>query len=95
MITSTIEIAAPPAKVRQIVRNSDTIRLRQLTSLQLLNFSAYPEWHTEWLKEIKPQEKSPLDLTLGDKINVNIENFKFVAEVQVNQIYSSIPCHRI
>ncbi|KAJ5343679.1 Polyketide cyclase/dehydrase [Penicillium brevicompactum] len=69
MITSTIEIAAPPAKVREI----------------FLNFSAYPEWHTEWLKEIKTQDgKNPHDLTAGDKIDVNIENFKFVAEVKEN-----------
>jgi hypothetical protein len=51
----------------------------------LLNFSAYPEWHTEWLKEIKVQDsnKTPQTLTNGDKIAVNIENFKFVAEVKV------------
>ncbi|KAJ5762479.1 Polyketide cyclase/dehydrase [Penicillium nucicola] len=69
MITSTIEIAAPPAKVRDI----------------LLNFSAYPEWHTEWLKEIKVQDttKTPQTLSDGDKIDVNIENFKFVAEVKI------------
>ncbi|CAG7920693.1 unnamed protein product [Penicillium olsonii] len=68
MITSTIEIAAPPAKVREI----------------FLNFSAYPEWHTEWLKEIKTQGKTPVELSAGDKIDVNIENFKFVAEVKEN-----------
>ncbi|OQD87612.1 hypothetical protein PENANT_c005G10896 [Penicillium antarcticum] len=70
MITSTIEIAAPPAKVRDI----------------LLNFSAYPEWHTEWLKEIKVQDskKTPQTLSDGDKIQVNIENFKFVADVKEN-----------
>ncbi|KAJ6007093.1 hypothetical protein N7499_000757 [Penicillium canescens] len=70
MITSTIEIAAPPAKVRDI----------------LLNFSAYPEWHTEWLKEIqvKDSNKTPQTLSSGDRIEVNIENFKFVAEVQEN-----------
>ncbi|KAJ5476252.1 Polyketide cyclase/dehydrase, partial [Penicillium sp. IBT 31633x] len=70
MITSTIEIAAPPAKVREI----------------LLNFSAYPEWHTEWLKsiELKDGSKAPLQLGPGDKIEVNIENFKFVAEVKEN-----------
>ncbi|OGE51986.1 hypothetical protein PENARI_c011G12407 [Penicillium arizonense] len=70
MITSTIEIAAPPAKVRDI----------------LLNFSAYPAWHTEWLKEIqvKDSNKTPQTLSSGDKIEVNIENFKFVAEVKEN-----------
>ncbi|KAJ6089942.1 hypothetical protein N7467_005158 [Penicillium canescens] len=70
MITSTIEIAAPPAKVRDI----------------LLNFSAYPEWHTEWLKEIqvKDSNKTPQTLSSGDKIEVNIEDFKFVAEVKEN-----------
>ncbi|CAI7638812.1 unnamed protein product [Penicillium bialowiezense] len=69
MITSTIEINAPPAKVREI----------------FLNFAAYPEWHTEWLKEIKtPDGKNPHDLSAGDKIDVNIENFKFVAEVKEN-----------
>ncbi|KXG50952.1 Polyketide cyclase/dehydrase [Penicillium griseofulvum] len=70
MITSTIEIAAPPAKVREI----------------LLNFSAYPEWHTEWLKgiEVKDSTKTPQELSSGDKIEVNIENFKFVAEVKEN-----------
>jgi hypothetical protein len=54
--------------------------------LQLLNFSAYPAWHTEWLKEIqvKDSNKTPQTLSSGDKIEVNIENFKFVAEVKVN-----------
>ncbi|KAI2730753.1 hypothetical protein CBS147332_2605 [Penicillium roqueforti] len=75
MITSTIEIAAPPAKVREI-----------LSRPQLLNFSAYPEWHTEWLKGItlKDSTKTPQELSSGDKIEVNIENFKFVAEVKEN-----------
>jgi hypothetical protein len=52
----------------------------------LLNFSAYPEWHTEWLKEIqvKDTKKTPQTLSSGDQIEVNIENFKFVAEVKVN-----------
>ncbi|OQE96115.1 hypothetical protein PENNAL_c0001G09283 [Penicillium nalgiovense] len=70
MITSTIEIAAPPAKVRDI----------------FLNFSTYPEWHTEWLKsiELKDSTKTPQELASGDKIEVNIENFKFVAEVKDN-----------
>ena len=54
------------------------------TRPQFLNFLAYPEWHTEWLKEIKPTDgKNPQDLASGDKIDVNIENFKFVAEVKV------------
>jgi hypothetical protein len=89
MITSTIEIAAPPAKVREIVRTEtagDHSGAGTLTQFrpQLLNFSAYPEWHTEWLKEIKPTDgKRPQDLASGDKIDVNIENFKFVAEVKV------------
>ncbi|KAJ5238358.1 hypothetical protein N7468_002977 [Penicillium chermesinum] len=65
-----IEIAAPPAKVREI----------------LLNFAAYPEWHTEWIKEIKIQQegKTGAALTVGDKIQINVEGFKFVAEVKEN-----------
>lgn len=92
MITSTIEIAAPPAKVRDIVRSWNRLwshgenkALIQFRS-QFLNFSAYPEWHTEWLKEIqvKDSKKTPQTLSSGDQIEVNIENFKFVAEVKVN-----------
>ena len=92
MITSTIEIAAPPAKVRDIVRSWNRLSIcgenKALIQfgLQLLNFSTYPEWHTEWLKEIqaKDSNKTPQTLSSGDKIEVNIENFKFVAEVKVN-----------
>ncbi|KAJ5545008.1 hypothetical protein N7535_006603 [Penicillium sp. DV-2018c] len=70
MITSTIEIAAPPAKVREV----------------LLDFSAYPEWHTEWLKSVKIQDSSKTseELVWGDKVEVNIQNFKFVAEIRDN-----------
>ncbi|KAJ5638341.1 hypothetical protein N7490_008220 [Penicillium lividum] len=67
---SKIEIAAPPAKVREI----------------LLNFSTYPEWHTKWIKSIEIQEKDkmPESLTAGDKVQVNIEGYKFVADVVEN-----------
>ncbi|KAJ5657188.1 uncharacterized protein N7484_000837, partial [Penicillium longicatenatum] len=67
---SKIEIAAPPAKVREI----------------LLNFSAYPEWHTEWIKsiEIQENEKTGKSLITGDKVQVNIEGFKFIADVVEN-----------
>ncbi|KAJ5560671.1 hypothetical protein N7513_003070 [Penicillium frequentans] len=67
---SKIEIAASPAKVREI----------------LLNFSAYPEWHTEWIKyiEIQGDEKTSESLTKGDKVQVNIEGYKFVADVVEN-----------
>jgi hypothetical protein len=60
-------------------------RTDQFSPCQLLNFSAYPEWHTEWLKSIEPKDstKTPQELSSGDKIEVNIENFKFVAEVKV------------
>ncbi|KAJ5138759.1 Polyketide cyclase/dehydrase [Penicillium bovifimosum] len=70
MISSTIEIDAPPSKVREL----------------LLNFSAYPEWHTEWLKSIKVQDstKTSKELVWGDKIEINIQNFKFVAEIREN-----------
>ncbi|KAJ5608709.1 hypothetical protein N7528_009276 [Penicillium herquei] len=67
---SKIEIAAPPAKVREI----------------LLDFSAYPEWHTEWIKgiEIQEKEKTSASLTAGDKLKVNIEGYNFVADVLEN-----------
>ncbi|KAJ5813315.1 uncharacterized protein N7503_000065 [Penicillium pulvis] len=67
---SKIEIAASPAKVREI----------------LLNFSAYPEWHTAWIKsiEIQGDEKTSESLTNGDKVQVNIEGYKFVADVVAN-----------
>ncbi|KAJ6120087.1 Polyketide cyclase/dehydrase [Penicillium sp. IBT 18751x] len=67
---SSIEIAASPAKVREI----------------FLNFSAYPEWHTDFIKGINIQEKDKTAqmLTDGDKVEVNIENFKFIAEIKSN-----------
>ncbi|KAJ5724299.1 hypothetical protein N7488_002334 [Penicillium malachiteum] len=67
---SKIEIAAPPAKVREI----------------LLDFSAYPEWHTEWIKRIEIQEKdkTSASLTAGDKLKVNIEGYNFVANILEN-----------
>ncbi|KAJ5122674.1 Polyketide cyclase/dehydrase, partial [Penicillium atrosanguineum] len=67
---SSIEIAAPPAKVREI----------------FLNFSAYPEWHTDFIKGIEIQDKDKTAQTLadGDKLDVNIENFKFIAEIKAN-----------
>ncbi|KAJ5108188.1 hypothetical protein N7456_004863 [Penicillium angulare] len=67
---SKIEIAAPPAKVREI----------------LLDFSTYPEWHTEWIKgiEVQETEKTGSALAAEDKIQVNIEGFKFVAKVLEN-----------
>ncbi|OQD68671.1 hypothetical protein PENDEC_c032G01882 [Penicillium decumbens] len=67
---SSIEIAAPPTKVREV----------------LLNFSAYPEWHTDFIKGIEIQEKDKTAQTLvaGDKVEVNIENFKFIAEIRAN-----------
>ncbi|KAJ5677610.1 uncharacterized protein N7477_003243 [Penicillium maclennaniae] len=69
---SSIEIAAPPAKVREI----------------LLNFSAYPEWHTDFIKgiEIQEKDKTAQMLTDGDKVEVNIENFKFIAEIKVGEL---------
>lgn len=86
---SKIEIAASPAKVREIVG----IRLPLLSQyhahhFQLLNFSAYPEWHTEWIKsiEIQGDEKTSESLTKGDKVQVNIEGYKFVADVVVRTL---------
>lgn len=62
-------------------------RTDQFSPYQLLNFSEYPEWHTEWLKsiELKDSTKTSQELSSGDKIEVNIENFKFVAEVKVRK----------
>ncbi|KAJ5807044.1 hypothetical protein N7474_010636 [Penicillium riverlandense] len=70
MIESQIEITAPPTKVREV----------------LLNFSAHPEWHTKWLKEVKPEDDSKMGLSLvpGDKVHVNIEGMKFTAEITEN-----------
>ncbi|KAJ5734954.1 uncharacterized protein N7483_000079 [Penicillium malachiteum] len=67
-----IEIAAPPARVREI----------------LLDFSAYAEWHTEWIKgiEIQEKEKTSASLTTGDKLQVNIEGCNFVADILVGSI---------
>ncbi|KAF3384748.1 Enoyl-CoA delta isomerase 3, peroxisomal [Penicillium rolfsii] len=67
---SKIEIAAPPAKVREV----------------LLNFPAYPEWHTDFIKGIKIQDESkkPESLVPGDKLECNIEGWKFVAEIREN-----------
>ncbi|KAJ5432729.1 Polyketide cyclase/dehydrase [Penicillium daleae] len=67
---SKIEIAAPPAKVREV----------------LLNFSAYPEWHTDFIKGVKIQEesKTPETLVNGDKLECNIEGWKFIAEIREN-----------
>ncbi|KAJ5953658.1 Polyketide cyclase/dehydrase [Penicillium verhagenii] len=67
---SKIEIAAAPAKVREI----------------LLNFAAYPEWHTTWIKsiEIEEENKTSESLGTGDKVKVDIEGFKFVVEVVEN-----------
>ncbi|KAJ5894938.1 Polyketide cyclase/dehydrase [Penicillium taxi] len=70
VLESKIEIDAPPATVREV----------------LLNFSSFPEWHTEWLKSIEILDKSKTGetLTAGDKVKVCIEGFKFVAEIKEN-----------
>ncbi|KAJ5587685.1 Polyketide cyclase/dehydrase [Penicillium hispanicum] len=66
----SIEIDAPPAKVREV----------------FLNFEALSQWHTAWIKslEVVDKSKTPQTLVAGDKVECNIENFKFVAEVQDN-----------
>ncbi|KAJ5624831.1 Polyketide cyclase/dehydrase [Penicillium lagena] len=70
MIETRIEIAAPPAKVREV----------------FLNFLAHPEWHTKWLKEVKPADDSKTGLSLvpGDKVHVQIGDMKFTAEIREN-----------
>jgi len=83
---SKIEIAAPPAKVREIVGSQFPLLSQDNADhFQLLNFSAYPEWHTEWIKsiEIQENEKTSESLTKGDKVQVNVEGYKFVADVVV------------
>ncbi|KAJ5152033.1 Polyketide cyclase/dehydrase [Penicillium capsulatum] len=72
-LESSIEINAPPAKVREI----------------FLDFPAYPEWHTDWIKGIEIEDnadksKTGLSLTAGDKVKCNIEGFSFVAEIKEN-----------
>ncbi|KAJ5098875.1 hypothetical protein N7532_005876 [Penicillium argentinense] len=67
---SSIEIAAPPSKVREVI----------------LNFPALSEWHKDHIRRIAVQDKSknPESLVPGDKLDVDIEGTKFVAEVKEN-----------
>ncbi|OKL58143.1 hypothetical protein UA08_06479 [Talaromyces atroroseus] len=69
-IETQIQVAAPPAKVRQI----------------LLDFAKYPQWHTTLIKLLEPEDasKSLSSLARGDKIKCNIDGMKFVAEITVS-----------
>lgn len=87
---SSIEIAAPPAKVREIVRHGRTwTEVNKETTdnpiSQLLNFPAYPEWHTDFIKgvEVQAHNKTAQTLAPGDKVECNVEGFKFMAEIKV------------
>lgn len=73
------------------IRASPWGSYRVSDSVQLLDFSAYPEWHTEWIKgiEIQEKEKTGTSLGAGDKIQVNIEGFKFVADIKVRSFQGS------
>ncbi|KAJ5226850.1 uncharacterized protein N7469_006856 [Penicillium citrinum] len=67
---SSIEIAAPPAKVREV----------------LLNFPALRDWHQGFIRSLAVQDssKTPESLVPGDKVEADIEGQKFTAEVKEN-----------
>ncbi|CAI7616731.1 unnamed protein product [Penicillium pancosmium] len=68
---SSIEIAAPPSRVREV----------------LLNFSDLSEWHKGFIRSLAVHDdssKAPDSLVPGDKVDANIEGQKFTAEVKEN-----------
>ena len=56
-------------------------------SLQLLDFSKYPQWHTALIKLLEPEDssKSLSSLKPGDKVKCNIDGMKFVASITVSR----------
>lgn len=82
-----IEIAAPPERVREVVRYALTILgFLILTMFQLLDFAKMPEWHEGHFKSIVvPSGKNPKDLVVGDKLEVALThglNFSPVIKVR-------------
>lgn len=71
-----IEIAASPARVREVVRSSpDIIIPLSLMSEQLFDFENMPKWHTTHFKSIVvPSGKKPMDLVPGDKLAVSLNS---------------------
>ncbi|PYH94061.1 hypothetical protein BO71DRAFT_326290 [Aspergillus ellipticus CBS 707.79] len=69
MIETQIKIAAPPAKVRDV----------------LLDFASYPQWHTSNLiRQLEPEDaaKTLVALQPGDKIKCDVDGMKFTAEIR-------------
>ncbi|PWY89997.1 hypothetical protein BO70DRAFT_426397 [Aspergillus heteromorphus CBS 117.55] len=70
MIEAQIEIAASPSQVREV----------------LLDFSKYPEWHTNFVKLLESEDntRSLQSLEPGDKIKCDIDGMQFTAEIKEN-----------
>jgi hypothetical protein len=99
MLETQIEIAAPPSKVREIVRSYQLHSYPPRTGTpltptsfmfhnkKLLDFSKYPEWHTSsFIKLLEPEDSSCQSLHSlqpGNKIKCDIDGMKFTAEIKV------------
>ncbi|KAL1603541.1 hypothetical protein SLS60_005129 [Paraconiothyrium brasiliense] len=69
-----IEIAAPPERVRDVVRTTLTISNENVhNKTQFLDFAKLPEWHTGHFKSIvSPAGKLGKELQIGDTIRVDM-----------------------
>jgi len=91
MITTRIEIARPPADVRKTVSKLGCSPERRLDldhwltqdpMLQLLDFSAYPQWHKGLFKSVTPlSEEDPF--AVGNKLHCEMEGFTFDSVISV------------
>ncbi|KAL8748677.1 MAG: hypothetical protein Q9199_008108 [Rusavskia elegans] len=69
MIITKIEIAGPPAKVREV----------------LLGFDKMPDWHSGLVKKITPMSgNAENDLAVGSKLHCVMEDFTFDSVITEN-----------
>lgn len=57
-----------------------------------MNFRNYPYWHYGFMEriEIQDKNKTPQTLAEGDKIEVTMQKFKFIAEIEVREVNSRL-----
>jgi hypothetical protein len=85
MISSEVEIAAPPAKVREVVSALPPRRvwIPPHPREQLLDFAKIPEWHSGMVKSITPLAESGDGQSPGNQLHCVMEGFTFDSTITV------------
>lgn len=96
-VHSSIEIAASPAKVREVVciiLSPPFICVKSLIQCQFLDFAKYPDWAQTHIKSISVSaQKDKNTLQAGDTLKVQLAGMTFSPIVNVRPSLSFIPSH--